>query len=182
MNQVWVLPLSGGEGRQVTTTEASVDTYRWSPDGSRIAFLMRDPETSAEKTAKEEKRDVILVDRNYKFSHLYVVALPEARTESVRSLRLTAGDFHVTGFSWAPDGTQIVFSHQKDPRINTARLSGDIATVTVPTASEITEMLANHEESQPETDAEIPEPLVFGEMTDLVTGPGIESRPVWSHD
>ena len=182
MNQVWVLPLSGGEGRQITSTEASVGTYRWSPDGSRIAFLMRDPETSAEKTAKEEKRDVILVDRNYKFSHLYVVVLPEARTEPVRSLRLTAGDFHVTGFSWAPDGTKIVFSHQQDPRINTARLSGDIATVTVPTASEITEMLADHEESPPETGDEIPEPLVVGEVTDLVTGPGIESRPVWSHD
>ena len=182
MNQVWALPLSGGEGRQVTATEASVSTYRWSPDGSRIALLMRDPETSAEETAKEEKRDVILVDRNYKFSHLYVVALPEDQTEPVRSLRLTEGDFHVTGFSWAPDGTKIVFSHQKDPRINTARLSGDIATVTVPTASEITAMLADHEESQPEADDEIPELLVVGEVTDLVTGPGIESRPVWSHD
>jgi len=38
-SDVWVVPAGGGEPRRMTTSEKSDNTPRWSPDGSRIAFL-----------------------------------------------------------------------------------------------------------------------------------------------
>ncbi len=132
-NQLWMIPLGGGEAWRVTDTEKGVGTYRWSPDGTRIAFTMSDPDTEEEKSAQKEKRDVILVDRNFKFSHLYVVDVPATGSSPVEATRVTEGEFHVTGFDWTPDGRNLVLSHQADPRINTGRLSGDVSVVALAT-------------------------------------------------
>ncbi len=74
-NQVWILRVRGGEAEQLTDTEAGVGSFRWAPDGSRIAYTMRDPETKEEKKRKKEKRDVILVDQHFKYSHLYTTTV-----------------------------------------------------------------------------------------------------------
>ena len=153
-NQIWVIPLDGGEAHQVTEAKSGVGQYRWSPAGDAIAFVMRDPQTEEEEKAAKEKRDVILVDQSFKYGHIYTVPLDPAATETAEATRLTEGDFHVTSFDWAPDGQRLVFGHQADPRINTGRLSGDIAIVGAS----------------------------GGEVTQLVTGPGIESSPRWSPD
>ncbi len=200
-DQVWVLPMAGGEARQATAADAGVGSYRWSPDGSRIAFLMQDPETPEEKEAKREKRDVILVDRDFKYAHLYVVRFDPAADGPATPIRLTAGEFHITGFDWAPDGTRIVFSHQTDPRINTGRLNGDVSVVTVPSAETLAEIAAAHAgvgerdeaaagqrddtpDDTPDTTPDTPDghPRAVGEVTLLVGGEGVESSPYWSPD
>ncbi len=128
-NQVWRIRIRGGEAEQITEAENGVAAWRWSPDGRSIAYTMRDPETEAEKKRKKEKRDVILVDKNFKYNHLYRISV-EKNNEGKRDVqRLTRGDFHITAFDWSPDGTTIVFSHQKDPRINTGFLNSRISTV-----------------------------------------------------
>ena len=38
-SDIWIVPARGGEPRRMTTSEKSDNTPRWSPDGSRIAFL-----------------------------------------------------------------------------------------------------------------------------------------------
>jgi len=195
-SQIWALPLAGGEAHEVTAAENGVGSYEVSPDGSRVAFLARDPETADEKRAREEKRDVILVDQNFKYAHLYVVALDPEAAEPARALRLTAGDFHVTGFSWSPSGDEIVFSYQADPRINTGRLSGDLSIVSVPSAPEIAERLAAHDAMEAEYEDEAAheeahaqrvaemgaEHEAAGEVRPLVTGDGVEGSPFWSPD
>ena len=153
-NQVWVISLAGGEARQLTDAKAGVGAYRWSPDGSAVAFVMHDPPTDEEEKAKKEKRDVILVDQNFKNGHLYTTSFDPAATEPAEAARITEGDFHVTGFDWSPDGTHLVFAHQADPRINTGRLSGDISVVAAS----------------------------GGAHRPLVTGAGVESSPSWSPD
>ena len=153
-NQIWVIPMAGGEARQVTDAKAGVGQFRWSPAGDAFAFVMRDPETDEEEKAGKEKRDVILVDQNFKFGHVYTAPFDPAATETAEAARVTEGDFHVTGFDWSPDRSQLVFAHQADPRINTGRLSGDIAVVSAS----------------------------GGDVAQLVTGPGVESSPRWSPD
>ncbi len=128
-NQVWRIRIRGGEAEQITTAENGVAAWRWSPDGKSIAYTMRDPETEEEKKRKKEKRDVILVDKNFKYNHLYRISV-EKNSEGKREVqRLTRGAFHVRSFDWSPDGRTIVFSHQKDPRINTGFLNSRISTV-----------------------------------------------------
>ncbi|MGH7504302.1 MAG: TolB family protein, partial [Longimicrobiales bacterium] len=107
-SQVWVLPLAGGEAEQVTDAESGVGSFDWSPDGSRIAYTMTDPKTEEEKQAEKEKRDVILVNQNFKYAHLYVVPFAKDTEGKRPAKRLTEGEFHVTGWDWTPDGSAIV--------------------------------------------------------------------------
>ena len=153
-NQIWVIAMAGGEARQVTDAKPGVGQFRWSPAGDAFAFVMRDPQTEEEEKAVKEKRDVEMVDQNFKYGHLYTVPFDPMATETAEATRVTEGDFHVTGFDWSPDGSQLVFAHQADPRINTGRLSGDIALVSAS----------------------------GGDASQLVTGPGVESSPRWSPD
>ncbi len=153
-NQIWVMRVTGGEAEPVTKAESGVGAYRWAPDGETLAYLMRDPETEEEKKAEKEKRDVILVDRNFKYNHLYTVTLQKDETGKRKTKRLTAGAFHIGDFDWSPDGRTIVFAHQPDPRINTGMRERDISTV----------------------------PADSGAVRPLVTRPGLDYGPKYSPD
>lgn len=128
-NQVWRMRLMGGEPEQITKEKNGVNSFQWSPDGQRIGFLKSDEETEEEAKRKKEKSDVIEVDKDFKYTHLYTIELIENDEEERKVQRLTNGDFHVNSFDWSPDGKEIVFSHKADPRINTSRLESDISIV-----------------------------------------------------
>ena len=113
------MPVQGGEAERVTDDEGDISAFEFSPDGSRIAYLMKDPETEEEEKEKKEKRDVILVDKNFKYSHIYTVTLARDDEGHRKTERVTEGDFQVNSLDWSPDGRRIVFAHQPDPRINT---------------------------------------------------------------
>ncbi len=123
--QVWVMRLMGGEPRQVTDVPSGVSRFSWSPDGQRIAFLQKDPETDEEEKAKKELTDVILVDQNYKYSHLYTIGLSE--NDSAR--QITSGSIDILSFDFSPDGQQIVFDYRKRPTINEGFMNSSIAVV-----------------------------------------------------
>jgi dipeptidyl aminopeptidase/acylaminoacyl peptidase len=125
-NQLFIMRLMGGEAEKITDSKTGVSLFRWSPDQSRIGFLMKDPDTEEEEKRKKEKRDVILVDQAFKYNHLYTVPV-EADNHNVR--RLTSGSFHVTAFSWSPDGRTLAFSRTPDPRINWNFKESDISVV-----------------------------------------------------
>ncbi|MEX1239259.1 MAG: hypothetical protein WEB30_06065, partial [Cyclobacteriaceae bacterium] len=111
-NQLFIISLNGGEAEQITKAKGSIGTYKWSPDGMRIAFLMPEPLSDKEEKDKKEKRDMVVLD-NYKNAHVYTVSLNEGDEKNLRNLRmLTQGDIHVTALSWSPDSKSIVFSHQ----------------------------------------------------------------------
>ncbi len=153
-SQIWIMRVRGGEAAQLTDVENGVGSYRWSPDGTRIAYTRRNPETEEEKKNKKEKRDVILVDQNFKYSHLYTITLAENDDGEHVTVRLTAGEFHVQQFDWSPDGKTIVFAHQPDPRVNTGGVDVDISTV----------------------------PADSGAVTPLVAWPGADRSPRYSPD
>jgi dipeptidyl aminopeptidase/acylaminoacyl peptidase len=159
-NQVWALPLAGGEAYQVTDAEEGVGSYAVAPDGSHLAYTMRDPASEEWETAVKEKRDVIVADTDFRFSHIYMGPFGDGLQEHAH--QVTDGDFTVTGWDWSPDGAHIVFSHQTDPRINTGRLNGDISVV-------------NTMEHSAEDEHTFATRL-------LVSGPGVEGSPLVSPD
>jgi dipeptidyl aminopeptidase/acylaminoacyl peptidase len=152
--QVWMMHVRGGEAEQVTEGEGDVSSFKWSPDGSRIGFTMKDPETEDEKERKEQKRDVILVDKNFHYDHIYTVRVDRDGEGSRKTERITEGGFHVTSFDWSRDGKTIVFAFAPDPRLNQRFTTSDLSTV----------------------------PASGGELKPLVARPGVDGSPLFSPD
>jgi dipeptidyl aminopeptidase/acylaminoacyl peptidase len=88
---IWLAALDGSEPPRRFTAGTRIDAEpRWSPDGSRLAFVS---------------------NRDGAHKQLYV--LPVAGGEP---LRLTDLDEDVTGAAWSPDGTRLAFvSRVRDP-------------------------------------------------------------------
>lgn len=128
-NQIWLMRLMGGEAEQITFEKNGVNSFQWSPDGKKIAFLKTDELTEEEEKIKKEKRDVIEVDKNFKYAHIYTINIEKEKDAKRKVQRLTGGDYHVNSFDWSPDGKTIVFSHKVNPKINTDRIDANISLV-----------------------------------------------------
>ena len=97
-SQIWLMKNDGGEAWQLSDHENSVYGLTWSKDGKTIYFLARDPETEADKTKKEKKNSVRVVDQNLKNSHLYAFDVA-----SKKATKITNGDFNVNSYKLSPD-------------------------------------------------------------------------------
>lgn len=125
--QLWIIPVRGGEARQVTDVPAGVAGISWSPDGSRIAFTQAtteaereeglDVDISEEEEYERETPDPRVIDRTvYRTgqhyfdgtrSHVYVAHVgsdvPEA--DDVEVERLTDGDVDFGAPEWGDETT-----------------------------------------------------------------------------
>jgi dipeptidyl aminopeptidase/acylaminoacyl peptidase len=83
-NELWLVPATGGTPRRLTQSEDRQP--RWSPDGRRIAFLGRRPDTAPTQI------------------HLLDMSGGESRP-------LTTAPAAVSSFKWSPDGRAIAFTY-----------------------------------------------------------------------
>ncbi|MFZ1808965.1 MAG: S9 family peptidase [Cyclobacteriaceae bacterium] len=153
-NQIFLMRLMGGEPEQITDTKTGISSFKWAPDGTHFAYLMKDPESEEEEKSKKEKTDVILVDKNFKYNHLYTTSITSDKVGNRKIKQLTSGTYHVNGFDWSPDGSTIAFSYAPNPKINDGGLESDISTI----------------------------PSDSGKITPIVKRPGVDVSPLYSPD
>jgi dipeptidyl aminopeptidase/acylaminoacyl peptidase len=118
--QLHVMPVDGGEVRQVCAHPLGVAEHTWHPDSRRIAYVARVPEAGRYGTdpdvppGKEPARRITTrkrrldgvgwtVDRR---PHVSVIDALEDDTEPVQ---VTDGDFDHAGPAWSPDGGWLAF-------------------------------------------------------------------------
>lgn len=117
--QVWLLPIEGGEARQLTHLPRDVNELAWSPDGTRLCLV-----SSATRAVERQERrepddppaadtrlfDQLQYQRNGDgFVHDRVPNLWTVVVESGAVRRLTSGPGHDVQPSWSPEGRRIAF-------------------------------------------------------------------------
>ena len=85
---LWLVPTAGGAARRFTVGEQVDSTPRWSPDGSKIAFLSN---RDAEKQPQ-----------------LYLIPVDGGEAECLTELQ-----GQIAAFEWSPDGQQILLQFRK---------------------------------------------------------------------
>jgi len=175
-SQVYLLSMSGGEPKKLTTLSTGADLFQWSPDGKTIAFTSavylacKDDACNAQRDAEKEKSMVKahiadhLLYRHWdhwsegKRSHLF--AMPTDASAAARDLTPTA-DYdippdergEVSDFAFSPDGKEICYTAVPD-EMEAISTNGEL--FLVPTAG--------------------------GEPKKITSNPGFDGNPVYSPD
>ncbi|MXZ33469.1 MAG: S9 family peptidase [Gammaproteobacteria bacterium] len=158
--QVWALDRRGGEARQLTHVEQGVNDFAWSPDASRLALVIRDPEEDDDELRPwvidrlQFKRDYAgYLDRRR--THLYVQDV--APGEEHEAVQITSGDYDDSQPAWSPDGRLIAFvsNRTEEPDANS---NSDIWVVAA---------------DNPDAGAT---------LLQVTTNPGSDYSPAWSPD
>jgi dipeptidyl aminopeptidase/acylaminoacyl peptidase len=100
--QIYLLPSAGGKTARVTSVSGGVENFAWSPDGKMIAFVARDQPTPSDKERQAAGYDAIEVDRDFKYSRLWVVNLSDRK-----AVQVTRQDFEINELAWSPSGDEI---------------------------------------------------------------------------
>ena len=123
--QIFVLPMNGGEPQQITSAPLGVEQFAWRPDGAFVAFSS--PDEPPNKAEIEKHHDLFEVgDNSYLATsaptptHLWIASASGGAVK-----RLTSGawslskdeDGVTSSLSWSPDGKQICFTRQADPHV-----------------------------------------------------------------
>lgn len=118
-NNLYLLPVTGGESEKVTEVKSGISSYKWSPDGRSVACILADSATEEDEKNTKAKEDWYYMDEKIKQSRLYILKLDLKDSAGTRVMKkLTGQNFNVNAFDWSPDGKQIVFSHGKSPEVN----------------------------------------------------------------
>ena len=114
--QIYLVPMvGGGEGMALTKLKNGVESYQWSPDGTRIVVVS--PSGPSDQIAAADRKSDVrhYTHIQYKFNdtgwyddkrqHLWVVSVPDGEAKQITD----GQDWNDADPQWSPDGTRIAF-------------------------------------------------------------------------
>ena len=119
-HQVWLIPASGGEAKQLTHAKFDIRTLEWSPDGKQIAVIATQPK----KPGREYGPEVVGTS-NEEFC-IYLISVPDGNATLVY-----AGDRPISSSSFSPKGDEIAFADQPNWREPEGRFHSVLKTVEI---------------------------------------------------
>ena len=97
-DQLWILPIGGGEAEKFSDIKGGIDDFAWSPDSKRIVLVVHDPDPREPEKKEKEKKTVppLVIDRLFfkkdlggyltqRYSHLQLLDLGTRKIEPLTS-------------------------------------------------------------------------------------------------
>ena len=121
-NNLFRIPVNGGEAEQLTDWKGALGGFEISPNGKWIAFTAA-PDRPEVEAAKKEMRDFRVVDESPANHSLYLIPF-EADLNGKRPVRkLASGPYHISGIRWSPDSAVMAFETRPTPDADDSRNS-----------------------------------------------------------
>jgi dipeptidyl aminopeptidase/acylaminoacyl peptidase len=140
--QVFVMPMSGGDARKATNAPNGVEQFAWRPNGKDIAYVTSDDPPN-QKEIDKHNDSFEVGDDNYLAtgaptpSHIWLVSAEGEGAQGENAKQLTSGPWSLpksaplgspaSPISWTPDGKSLTFIRQEDPHSG----DNDLTTVQV---------------------------------------------------
>jgi dipeptidyl aminopeptidase/acylaminoacyl peptidase len=122
-NDLFRIPIAGGEASQITRAKGGVRAFVLSPDNRSVAYTTVEPDEEFEKAVKD-KRDMRVLDTRPQNARIWIVQTANGPGETERASRvITPADCHAQEFDWSPDGARIAFTFWATPVVNDWRKS-----------------------------------------------------------
>jgi Tol biopolymer transport system component len=116
-SQLFIMPIDGGEAKQVSDAPMGIEAYSWRPDGKALAYISQEKPVEVEGSERHNKAfeaDVNYLLKETPRSH-HIWLLP---VEGGASKQLTSGEWSVAAtraHAWFPNGKEIAFGWQPGP-------------------------------------------------------------------
>jgi len=114
-NQVYGIAPGGGEAWLVTDSAGSITDFRFSPDGSRIAYLAPPKASQSDEALEKQRGRPIVRDSAYASEWSAVWVAPLAHGKAGVARRSSPELLDVTSVEWAPDSRGLAWSAQPSP-------------------------------------------------------------------
>ncbi len=161
-SEIWMAPTLEGEPRRFTGSDSNDTHPRWSPDGSRLAFLS---------------------DRQKPKSRIYTIPTDGGEPVALTTLEKEGG---IEGFRWSPDGTKIAFLFRETPEAYRKEKVEERQKQEMPSPPRVHTTLNYRHDGGGFIDGAFSQVWVAdattGECTHLTTGPYDCGLPSWSSD
>lgn len=119
-SRVWLLPIDGGEAQPVTPEGEAAGSYKWSPDGSRLAWTKGAEKGKEVKAREKAGHKQIVYEEDWRHTNLRLFTPGEDESVEVEL------GMSVQGFEWSPDGTRLALALTPTPLIDDSYMSKSI--------------------------------------------------------
>ena len=161
-SEIWVVPTLEGEPRRFTGSDSNDSHPRWSPDGSRLAFLS---------------------DRQKPKSRIFTIPTDGGEPTALTKLEQEGG---IEGFRWSPDGTKIAFLFRETPEAYRKERTEERQKQEMPAPPRVHTTLNYRRDGGGFVDDAFAQIWVAGAQTgecrQVTTGPFACGLPTWSPD
>lgn len=111
---LYVIPVDGGEGRNVLSFDTDISDYSWSPDGTRVAFVAAEKESKELKEQKEKGFKQEIYEEDFAKVRVWL-ATPDDPESKPKPLELPGfpSELH-----WSPVGTNLALALAPTPLVD----------------------------------------------------------------
>lgn len=109
-DQIWLLPVDGGEARKATSAKEGVVEYEWTPDSDELIFLTPEPRPQPIESVRKAEREHCKIDPVVEHDEKQRKQFWRVEAEERKSHLIVTLDYGVLEFALSPDGARLCYA------------------------------------------------------------------------